>query len=304
MQRSASEYVQAVCHVDSIVRAQVWEDSWASDERARRVMKEVRYRTKPQAAAGLDAWPPCILRCLPEEADKVLLCFYQLCCQEARWPSEWLEIRTHLVPKTPEVCPGVEAFRPLSIMSIWYRAWSSWALRNMDQVIWREFDLQLRGGILGRDLGDMILDTMLSFEERILDPGNAQDIFVLSLDATKCFDLIEIKGALESMTQKGVPPLVVQGLGALWAHCRRYFSAFGKICEYPLPSCNGIPQGCALSVMACNTLVEGWLAAVRTGGGEGRAYIDDMLPLPREISWRRVLEKVSGGNERIDGRLM
>ena len=189
-----SYIVEAVCYVDDMVCGQTWEGEWGDDPRAREILKGVRHRIKSQAASGLDSWPPCIMRCLPEEADEALLNFYHLCCQEACWPTQWQEIRTHLVPKTPEVCPGVEAFRPLSIMSIWYRIWSFWAVRSMDHNIWREFDQRLRGGILGRDLGDMILDTMMGFEARILNPVSAPEVFVLSLDATKCFDLIEIRG--------------------------------------------------------------------------------------------------------------
>ena len=80
---------------------------------------------------------------------------------------------------------------------------------------------------------------------------------------------------MQGMVSKGVEPLVVQGLGALWTNCKRFFSAFGKVHDVPLLASNGIPQGCALSVMACNTLVEGWLKAIHDEGGGGRAYIDD-----------------------------
>ena len=72
-----------------------------------------------------------------------------------------------------------------------------------------------------------------------------------------------------------MPPLVVQGLGALWAYCKRYFSAFGKICEYPLPACNGIPQGCASrSWPATPWLKGGWRLSAMGGGGR-KSYIDD-----------------------------
>ena len=282
MRRNQQDYTQALDYLEDLASRQEWEESWGESSQHRDVLGEVQKRIRTMSSSGMDGWPPSALRLMPVESFPAILEVFQTCCQLQRWPTPWQCIRTHLVPKNAEVCPAAEAFRPLSLLSAWYRWWSSWALRSFDNAFWQSYDTNLRGGIVGRDIGNMIISTMMDVEERNLEPGTASDIYILSLDATKCFDLVRIEDALRAMIAKGVPDWCVLGLGALWTRCERVFSVYGRLDGGSLRGLNGIPQGCALSVMACNALVEGWLGKIQAVGAQGKAYIDDRYIIARD----------------------
>ena len=91
----------------------------------------------------------------------------------------------------------------------------------------------------------------------------------------KCFDLVEFRSALLALQSKGVPDSTLLGLGSLWLQGEKHLSAFGQCDPRSVKSWNGIPQGCALSVLACNCLVEQWLARIRQHDCEGASYVDD-----------------------------
>ena len=270
MRRNQKDYTQALTYMEELSRELTWEESWGGNAKNLEVLGDVQKRIRNMSSSGLDGWPPSALKLLPNDAYPAILEVFQTCCQIQRWPTQWQYIRTHLVPKNADVCPAAEAFRPLSLLSAWYRWWSSWALRSFDPSFWQSYDEHLRGEIVGRDIGNMILSTMMDVEEKILDQERASDIYILSLDATKCFDLVRIEDALRAMRAKGVPLWCVLGLGTLWTRCERIFSVYGRLDSQSLRGLNGIPQGCALSVMACNTLVEGWLGRYRRRGRRER----------------------------------
>ena len=74
-----------------------------------------------QAAPGLDLWPVQVLDFLVPKAAEALLLIFQCIEATGRWPRQWVSVRTHIAPKDDRLTPPLEAHRPLSVLSIWYR---------------------------------------------------------------------------------------------------------------------------------------------------------------------------------------
>ena len=120
----------------------------------------------------------------------------------------------------------------------------------------------------------MVLNLMLAFENCINSPPHDHQVWVQSLDAMKCFDLIRVDHALEALKHMGVCSDIRRALATFWTTSNRHIAAFGQIDPERIPASRGIPQGCALSVLTCNAMVAGWAARVASLA-QPAAYIDD-----------------------------
>ena len=128
----------------------------------------------------------------------VLVMIYQMIEDLGRWPSKLAGGRVQLIPK-PGMAPTPDGLRPITIVSVWVRIWSRYRLLLLDPVILASLHPCLRGGIPGRDavsqLGDLLASIEQNWNSRDLNEPN---LFVLTIDASKCFDRIDRVGALDS----------------------------------------------------------------------------------------------------------
>ena len=94
--------------------------------------------------------------------------------------------------------PKPQELRPIALLSCWFRIWSAWRLESSCAQVCKDLDLDLIGGIPTRDSGDHMAALMMRVE-RISGPGDedaAEELGVVSLDASKCFDRIHQAQAL------------------------------------------------------------------------------------------------------------
>eukprot|EP00971_Amphidinium_carterae_P256616 5095417-Amphidinium_carterae.2 len=239
-------------------------------------------RVKPHAAGGLDRWTGSAMRLLPEAALPILLRLYQMFELTAHFPPPLTWARLHLIPKFTSGVGRVEDYRPISVLSFFYRVWSAYRLRMIGPAFYDYFPSEMRGGLPSRDYGDMLTSIMLDIESAIsgaLDPDNPHlhPVFWFSLDAQKCFDNIGYTSAFEACHKAGLPQSLTRTLGAIWLQSKRHVSAGGQICGTSFTASNGIFQGCCLSVIACLCLVVLWSNDVKNTSDEIHtpSYVDD-----------------------------
>ena len=239
-----------------------------------RVARAMRRDTAP----GLDCWSASGLETFDRAEAIGLFAVFRAVESTGYFPTPWLQVRTHLVPKTEDAFPAVTDFRPLSIMTIWYRLWGAYRLQALHPGIQEQFDPSLRGGIKGRGIEDLVLHPALWLEAAINTPVDKQHetaFHMVSLDASKCFDRITWDSAALALLDLGVPKRLAAVLLRFWAGLNRHFSVAGYLDPQPLLPCNGIPQGCCVSALACNALARLWARRVAAASCLPSAFLDD-----------------------------
>ena len=137
------------------------------------------------------------------------------------------------------------------------------------------------GGLAGRNPTAPLLHIMLMLEraQYMHDHGVA----VLSLDARKCFDKLSFPEILRCAHAVHVPMYIMRALTGFWCDSVRHVSAHASIDLVGFRCFNGIPQGCALSVLMCIVMVQQWTAAsLSVGNVWAMSYVDDRYLYSRE----------------------
>ena len=192
------------------------------------------------------------------------------------FPRSWLLVRTHLVPKDIHQLPSAGDFRPLSIMSVWYRLWSGYRMHLLGEGYFSYFSEALRGGLPSRGIDDAVTGPLLHLEAtKVLGRDQVNPLHLVSIDASKCFDRIRYPSAAAAALNSKMHPRLVGLLLGFWTQLSRFFSANGFLDEVPLEPLNGIPQGCPLSALVCNCIVQDWHSAVVSPACRALAYLDD-----------------------------
>eukprot|EP00971_Amphidinium_carterae_P001882 37829-Amphidinium_carterae.1 len=185
-----------------------------------------------------------------------------------------------------------EKLRPISVLSVWYRLWSSYSYRSLGTELHQRFPDTLLGGIPGRS-GSAMVTTLQSRIEATLMSGEPIAFSVASLDATKCFDHMLHHVALRTAQLHGLPVRLIRALGAFYTYQARRYSSGGYLdreCVNPL---RGFNQGDALSVWITNSEVESWQ----------RSLPESVIPMKRvsslkvlgvEVGLKRPLLDVQG----------
>jgi hypothetical protein len=163
--------------------------------------------------------------------------------------------------------------RPIGVMSVVYRLWAATRVREVMQ--WQELwiDGEMHGYRKSHGAEDVWWKQALQVEESLL---NTNDLFGLSLDYGKCFDRVPVHLVLDLALEQGMSPRLVAPLRTLYARLQRRFRVGGGLGKL-FHSTNGIIQGCPLSVVLLNLLVNVWARSVRAGAPSATpcAYADD-----------------------------
>ena len=231
-------------------------------------------------AAGMDNWPPEGVRPLPDALLPSLADLFKWCEAHAVWPTPWTRVRTQLCPKNnaPEKDPG--AYRPIAILSTWFRLWSRWRLLMTTPDILDRFPPELCGGLPNRSPQGRMLTFMLTIEQLTHDVAHGhrdKQLLFVSLDASKCFDRVEQCSALETARQLGLPLAPLRGIAGHMRQLARHLSCRGVLDPNPIVPTAGLLQGDPYSVVICNVVVMTWVRAMHECNMGVTAYIDDRL---------------------------
>eukprot|EP00971_Amphidinium_carterae_P337073 6473726-Amphidinium_carterae.1 len=229
-----------------------------------------------RSAAGMDAWSVKSVRLLSDGALKALTVIYDIVETTSIWPSPLVRVRVQVIPKDGYTEPLASSLRPISIFSVWYRLWGKYRLSCLPPEIIDNLDQGQCGGIPGRDPGPQMASLLSEVELSLRDP-EAQPLYVLCLDASKCFDRIPHHIALNTAEKHNVPIAFLRALGGFYNVCQRHFSASGKIDSIPSHPTNGLGQGCAFSALLTNLCVHEWCQEIREAGCCPQAAVDDRV---------------------------
>eukprot|EP00971_Amphidinium_carterae_P244327 4851358-Amphidinium_carterae.1 len=162
-------------------------------------------------------------------------------------------------------------------MSCFYRLWSAYRLRTIPSEVFDNFPIEMRGGLPGRDYAEMLAAAMLNLEAQIsgVGVGEPSTFQMVTLDSRKCFDLLHHATVLDAAQRVGIDNSILVALGSLWTTAERTISMSGQLAPNKFRAYNGIPQGCAISVIVCNALVATWIHRMRQHDVIPAAFVDD-----------------------------
>ena len=282
---------------------QPWEP--ATDEEIEALRTAIK-TLAPRKAAGLDCWTPETVRAYSKGLTPCLADFYKWCESTALWPTPWTRVRTQLCPKTRQPEPQPGDFRPIAILTVWFRLWSRWRLLLTDPSVLSKFPGELCGGLPSRTPQGRMLRFMLRIEQLIHEAavsGSQQHLLFVSLDASKCFDRVIQHKTLEDARLFGLPLPALRGIGAHMRQLVRHFSCGGALDPNPVVPTSGLLQGDPYSVILCNVVVMTWVRETRREGVESTAFIDDrfLYSMQERESCNRAGRLAESGSKRTDG---
>ena len=177
---------------------------------------------------------------------------------------------------------GAEDLRPITVMSTLYRLWS--ATRVCSVLQWQEGWASpcLMGfqNLLGCE--DVFWQMGLDIEEALL---TARRLCGLSIDFSKAFDRVPREHVFKLAEHLGLPPFILEPLKGMYGQLRRRFKIGGCLGE-AFESTNGILQGCPLSIILLNLLMQVWCNAAESMGADPKCYADDAngsCQTPRQV---------------------
>ena len=229
------------------------------------------------SSPGLDGWSYPDLKILAQYAPWV---YDELCSllrtveRIGKWPSALISGFTTLIPKSADPVCSPTDLRPITVLSSIYRVWARIRARQLGKH-WQDGWAHdgMFGGRQGRGCEPLLFQVALDLE------GASDDTLVggLSFDLAKAFDRVprELLGRI--LRKMALPCCVLQPyLAMLRTASRRY--KLGVCLDQAQPVYGGILQGCPLSMIALNAIINIWLKALNAEvpGCKPRAYADDV----------------------------
>ena len=196
------------------------------------------------SASGLDNWSVRTVRSLPDFLLGKLCTVFQVIEEVGEWPISFTVGYLSLIPK-PESDNSPSSLRPLSILSVLYRAWASSRLKLLMQ--WQEsWCHSTQCGFRSlRDCLDAWFPLALQVEQSLLSGDPLCGTF---LDYEKAFDLVPLHEIILPLAKHlGLPAFFVDCLSNFYSRLLRHLKhpkGFGSC----LTTNRGIVQGCPVTL--------------------------------------------------------
>ena len=199
---------------------------------------------KNHGAAGADSWAGYETAHMPLHAVQLL---YQICL---RWhhseqiPSAFAVGRQVNIPKAHKIKEGrIEAknTRPITILSIFWRAWASAWIHSPKMM---QFAAQLPPEVAGVISHDGAEDAAAQLQDHFTIRGGV----LISLDYSQCYDRMHTDTTAIFLQEIGWPPALTKQLQTVWA-TTRWIEFDNHVHPEPIVS-RAVPQGCPLAPLA------------------------------------------------------
>lgn len=197
-------------------------------------------------ACGTDGWTGEEIKHIPTSAIHTFFDITRHWEQMGRVPMQLLESRQINIPKTHKVDDSnhtckVEHLRPLSVLSVWWRCYSSAWARSQATQQWAKNNLHKavahgKGASGAEDLADYL---------QSLYSQNTSG-FLATLDWSQAFDRISPEATVATLEKLNFAPRLVRTLKQVWGQQKRYI-CFNQHVHHEMLSPKGIPQGCPIS---------------------------------------------------------
>ena len=231
----------------------------------------------PLSSPGLDAWKVGDLRLLVLYAPWVFDSLAVLLSdveRTGRWPVSTICGYTTLIPKGDEAPEGPLDLRPITVLSAIYRLWARVRCRQL-AAVWQEAWSHpgIWGGRKGRGPEPLLLEICLDMELTADDSKVAS----LSFDLSKAFDRVPRDLLGKILGRMSMPTCVLAPYMDMLRHATRRYK-IGVCLDLEHQIWGGILQGCPVSILAMNAVVNIWLLATSSAVPScfPRSYVDDV----------------------------
>ena len=207
--------------------------------------------------AGLDGVTLADLRALPRNALSNFVDLFLFAERTGCWPQQMLAGRVTCIPKkeSPE---GALDFRPITVIGLLYRCWSTFQARHAIRAIESVLPVGLFGSrpncYAGQVWSQLLFAIELAYEQGTPLCGVIADI-------QKAFNFLPRAVVMESCALLGIPFDVLRGWSGALAAMPRRFQINGSLSAPAYSTC-GLPEGCALSclgMMVIDILFHKWM---------------------------------------------
>ena len=211
------------------------------------------------SAVGLDGVSRADVLALHDSELDSILSMYGQASSSGEWPEQVLSgyVRSLAKVEAPE---GVNHYRPITVFSLLYRAWSSVCAKHWLRVVSPLVDPFLFGSTSGGRAA-MVWRYVLEQVESAHCTGEVMCGF--SADIVKAFNDLPRYPAMVAVKLLGVDQGTIQAWSGALSGFKRHFVVQGSYSP-GVWSCNGFPEGCALSclaMVALTNLFHLWLRA-------------------------------------------
>ena len=238
---------------------------------------ELLKNTRP-SSPGLDSIAPYDLKILAHWCPALfdmLAEILNLIERTGKWPTDLPKGSVTFIPKTNDECPNATDYRPLTILSAVYRTWAAIRHNHLCKNWLPRWKATQAYGLKQAKAADALaFDVCMQVST---DTQNGLLTSGISYDMKKCFDSIPINLVIQVFNQRGADVGVIQALAGLYNTHTKFFQLEGTF-THAFKPCNGIVQGCPLSMILLTSLVTTWIEYCDSRIPEvvPRSYADDL----------------------------
>lgn len=183
-------------------------------------MWEDAVQAKPKrSAAGLDGVQRDDLHMLSPQGKADMIQFIDQCETEGEWPCAMCHGAVHSLQKVADATHASQ-FRPITILSLCYRVWSSIRGRQIMDQLTPYLPSGLMGNVAGRSSVAMWYRLQAMVEDHQL---SGDSLSGASVDIVKCFNTLPRQPLLLAALRLGVPEQVLKPWAYMLGNLARHF---------------------------------------------------------------------------------
>ena len=212
---------------------------------------------KATSAVGLDGVSRADLLAMPLPLHDAMLSLLSQVESTGKWPLQMMQGAVNALEKIPGA-ETVNQYRPITILPIVYRLWSSIRGKSILEAISQIAPNGLRGNMPNCTSTSLWWELQSRIEASLYDGHPSTG---LVSDLVKAFNLLPRTPIFHLASRIGLPAGIVRAWASAAGSITRRFVVHGQPSQ-GLQSTTGLPEGCALSVCGmalCNLLVHKWM---------------------------------------------
>ena len=229
-------------------------------------------RRKPLAAAGLDGWRTHELQSLPPRAFSAVAYFFRsLEDSDQPVPQILATTKQQILNKNGQSEPLQK--RLITLLPALFLAYTGTRFKQLQS--WQQTIMpnQMLGAIKNRHMTTIPTTLRLQIDEAHAD---GFDLVGLKLDKAKCFDRILPNVTAALFLAFGLPKTITNVFVKFYQSLKRHLAYKGWASPRPTTACNGVAQGCSMSLVAINVHMKVWISLLEhLPTISVRAFIDD-----------------------------